>query len=94
MRHWTWWMVGVALAVLPGAGLAQTEPLAELSRLKQTTNAGRLAALQEILTERKIPFEAQAFAHHVGPCAGPSAGQGRRRQQRVGLRVAAARASE
>ncbi|HSN87572.1 MAG TPA: M28 family peptidase, partial [Thermoanaerobaculia bacterium] len=55
------WMVGFTMAVLPGAGMAQTEPLADLARLKQATNAGRLAALQEILTERKIPFEAHAF---------------------------------
>jgi Zn-dependent M28 family amino/carboxypeptidase len=54
-------LVGIALAVLPGAGLAQTEPLADLARLKQATNAKRLAALEEILTERKIPFEAQSF---------------------------------
>ena len=65
MRRWTPRMVGLvglALAVLPGAGLAQTEPLAELVRLKQSTNAGRLTALKEILTERKIPFEVQTFA--------------------------------
>lgn len=61
MRRWPWMVLGAALAVLPEAGLAQTEPLADLARLKQATNAGRLAALQEILTERKIPFEAQTF---------------------------------
>lgn len=61
MRRWIRMVAGAALAVLPGAGLAQTEPLADLARLKQATNAGRLAALKEILTERKIPFEAQTF---------------------------------
>ncbi|HKV11112.1 MAG TPA: M20/M25/M40 family metallo-hydrolase [Thermoanaerobaculia bacterium] len=61
MRRWIWRVVAIALAALPGAGLAQTDPLADLARLKQSTNAGRLAALREILTERKIPFEAQSF---------------------------------
>lgn len=61
MRLRIWKVVGAALLVLPGAGLAQTEPLADLARLKQATNASRLAALKEILTERKIPFEALTF---------------------------------
>lgn len=67
-KYWTRIVLGIALAVAPGFGLAaQTgaaipEPLADLARLKQPTNAGRLAALKEILTERKIPFEAQTFA--------------------------------
>lgn len=51
------------MTVAPSAGLAaQTTPLADLARLKQESNAGRLAALKEILSERKIPFEVHTFA--------------------------------
>jgi Zn-dependent M28 family amino/carboxypeptidase len=55
------------LSILFGSGLAAQpaappEPLADLARLDKPTNAGRLAALREILTERGLAFEVQTFA--------------------------------
>lgn len=67
-RYWTWIVLGIALTVALSEGLAAQPgaaipaPLADLARLQQPTNAKRLAALKEILTERRIPFEVQTFA--------------------------------
>jgi Zn-dependent M28 family amino/carboxypeptidase len=49
------------LTLLLGAGVVQATPLQDLTKLQSDTNAGRLAALREILKERGIPFEVQAF---------------------------------
>jgi hypothetical protein len=47
--------------LLPGSAGAQSGPLRDLARLQRNTNAERFEALQEILKERGIPFEIQAF---------------------------------
>jgi len=49
-----------AQTALPPAGLA------ELARLRHDTNAGRFEALQGILKERGIPFDAQRFESPKG----------------------------
>lgn len=50
---------GSDLAAQPAAS---ADALADLARLDKPTNAGRLAALREILTERGLAFEVQTFA--------------------------------
>jgi Zn-dependent M28 family amino/carboxypeptidase len=58
------------LTLLAGPAAAPAGPLADLAKLQSDSNAGRLAALQEILGEHGVPFEVQPFD------AGP-AGEGR-----------------
>lgn len=61
------------LAALPAwsAEPISAEPIKDLARLHKDTNAGRLAALQEILKERGIPFEAQTFTPEAKEGAPP-----------------------
>jgi hypothetical protein len=60
-------------ALLAGPAVSQTPPAAgplpDLARLQRDSNAGRFEALQEILKERGVPFEVQAF--DGGPRGGP-----------------------
>jgi Zn-dependent M28 family amino/carboxypeptidase len=49
------------LTLLLGTRAVQAVPLQDLAKLQNDTNAGRLTALREILKERGIPFEVQAF---------------------------------
>jgi len=61
-------LLGLAAVVLLAAAPVRAgEPMKDLARLRQESNAGRLAALQEILKEHGLPFEAQPFTPKAAP---------------------------
>jgi Zn-dependent M28 family amino/carboxypeptidase len=64
---------GALCAAEPAVPAGVPDPLRDLARLRQGSNAARLEALQEILRERGLPFELQTFTAKESP---PGRGKG------------------
>jgi Zn-dependent M28 family amino/carboxypeptidase len=68
------WVVPILLltsaCALRAAEPPAPDPLRDLSHLRQESNPARLEALQEILRERGLPFELQAFDAKESPRGG------------------------
>lgn len=72
MEARTWRLLPVLLLLFSSGALSALqppvpEPLRDLARLRQGSNPARLEALQEILRERGLPFELEAFESKESP---------------------------